>query len=195
MIQELESSNMATVRLRRAFRYPDDSDGHEELDEQEQEQLIQQLQHQNNARNAQYSVIFTVISLVPVTAFLPSMLTTGSSLMERFLSLLSILSLLVTAYIMQISPLHPDRKGKGPMMVDQEHFSWLRSNLVPMNGMLGLLLTLAYLFSGLGLTFMIRPVLYLIPGALLAAILVARKTMLSVDLSTLKDLQYEYKGA
>ena len=31
--------------------------------------------------------------------------------------------------------------------------------------------------------------------AMLAAILLARDTMLSVDLSTLKDLQYEYKGA
>jgi hypothetical protein len=34
-----------------------------------------------------------------------------------------------------------------------------------------------------------------IPAAMLAAILLARDTMLSVDLSTLKDLQYEYKGA
>jgi hypothetical protein len=30
---------------------------------------------------------------------------------------------------------------------------------------------------------------------MLAAILLARDTMLSVDLSSLKDLQYQYKGA
>lgn len=48
---------MAAVRLRKAFRYPEDSDeDREELDEQEQEQLIQQLQRQNDARNAQYNV-------------------------------------------------------------------------------------------------------------------------------------------
>lgn len=48
---------MAAVRLRKAFRYPEDSDeDREELDEEEQEQVIQQLQRQNNARNAQYSV-------------------------------------------------------------------------------------------------------------------------------------------
>lgn len=31
--------------------------------------------------------------------------------------------------------------------------------------------------------------------AMLAVILAARETMLSIDLSELKDLQYEYKGA
>jgi hypothetical protein len=46
------------VRLRKAFRYPDDPDDErEELDEEEQERVIQQLQRQNEARNAQYSVI------------------------------------------------------------------------------------------------------------------------------------------
>lgn len=48
---------MAAVRLRKAFRYPEDSDeDREELDEEEQEQLIEQLQRQNDARNAQYHV-------------------------------------------------------------------------------------------------------------------------------------------
>ena len=45
------------VRLRKAFRYPDDlDDQREELDEEEQERVIQRLQGQNEARNAQYSV-------------------------------------------------------------------------------------------------------------------------------------------
>lgn len=45
------------MRLRKAFRYPDESeDEREELDEEEQERVIQQLQRQNEARNAQYSV-------------------------------------------------------------------------------------------------------------------------------------------
>jgi hypothetical protein len=48
---------MAAVRLRKAFRYPEESDGErEELDDEEQEQVIEQLQSQNDARNAQYSV-------------------------------------------------------------------------------------------------------------------------------------------
>ena len=52
---------MAAVRLRKAFRYPEDSDGErEELDEQEQERVIQQLQRQNDTRNAQYSVRLSI---------------------------------------------------------------------------------------------------------------------------------------
>ncbi|KAJ6164309.1 hypothetical protein N7470_002981 [Penicillium chermesinum] len=40
-----------------------------------------------------------------------------------------------------------------------------------------------------------REILYLVPGAMFAAVLLARRVMLSVDLSALKDLQYDYKGA
>lgn len=48
---------MATVRLRKAFRYPEDSEeDRQELDEEEQEEVIQQLQRQNDARNSQFSV-------------------------------------------------------------------------------------------------------------------------------------------
>lgn len=48
---------MAAVRLRKAFRYPEESEGErEELDEEQQERVIEQLQRQNDARNAQYSV-------------------------------------------------------------------------------------------------------------------------------------------
>lgn len=44
------------VRLRKVFRYPEELDEREELDEEEQERVIEQLQSQNDARNAQYSV-------------------------------------------------------------------------------------------------------------------------------------------
>lgn len=50
---------MAAVRLRKVFHYPEDSDhenDREELDEQEQERVIEQLQRQNDARNAHYNV-------------------------------------------------------------------------------------------------------------------------------------------
>ncbi|KAE8145598.1 hypothetical protein BDV25DRAFT_144509 [Aspergillus avenaceus] len=59
---------MPTARLRKAFRYPDDSGGefdHEELDEEEQEFIIQRLQVQNDRRNAEYSVTdFPFIMLI-----------------------------------------------------------------------------------------------------------------------------------
>ncbi|KAJ5176429.1 uncharacterized protein N7482_002306 [Penicillium canariense] len=186
---------MAAVRLRKVIRYPEDSDdGHEELDEQEQEQVIQQLQRQNDARNAQYNLVFTGIPLISATAFFPGILS-ALSWTEQLLSLLGILSLLGTAYTMRHSPLKPDRKGKKPVTAEDERLARLRGALLPANGAVCLLLTAAYLLSGSNSTYTTRPVLYLIPGAMFAAILLARDTMLSVDLSALKDLQYEYKGA
>ncbi|KAJ5397368.1 hypothetical protein N7509_005481 [Penicillium cosmopolitanum] len=187
---------MAAVRLRKAFRYPEESDDdREELDEEEQDRVIQQLQQQNEARNAQYSLVFTAIPLVSTLTFLPSLFT-AQSFGERLLSLLGILSLLATAYMMRLAPLHPDRKGKKPLSPENERLEKIHSALLPVNGAVGVLLTLIYLlFLRGGSSFIISPVLYLIPGVMLAVILLAKDTMLSVDLATLKDLQYEYKGA
>ncbi|KAJ5665618.1 uncharacterized protein N7477_008066 [Penicillium maclennaniae] len=165
------------MRFRKAFRYPDESGSdREELDEEEQERVIQQLQSQNEARNAQYSMIFTGITLLLTTMFMPSILS-ASTLGEALLSFLSILSL-----------------GKKPLLAENDRSTCLRSALVPVNGAVCLVLTACF-FIGAGSSYTIRPVLYLIPGAMLAVILLARETMLSVDLSALKDLQYEYKGA
>lgn len=143
---------------------------------------------------------------------------------ERFFSLLAIVSLVSTAYIMRKSPLHPDRKGKKPMSAEDERLANMRSMLVPTNGVVCLVLALAYLLASRASS-AIHPLLYLIPGgrflwffyfylcsslsrtgqraclltidftAMLAMILLVRDVMLSVDLTTLKDLQYEYKGA
>jgi hypothetical protein len=163
-----------------------------------------------------FQIIFTSIPLVSTIAFLPSIFS-ASSLTEWFLSLFGVLSLLGTAYTMRLSPLHPDRKGKKPITAENERIARLHSALLPVNGAVCLLLAAAYFFVGTGSTSTIRPVLYLIPGgmfckgyslilfsfsvltifstAMLAAILLARETILSVDISALKDLQYEYKGA
>ncbi|KAJ5099235.1 hypothetical protein N7532_006236 [Penicillium argentinense] len=186
---------MAAVRLRKAFRYPEESDEErEELDEQEQERLILQLQSQNEARNKQYSLVFTVIPLISLVAFLPSLFT-APGLGERLLSLLGVLSLLASAYTMRLAPLYPDRKGKKPLLAADERLDWIQSAFMPANGAVCVLLTVVYLFLRGGSSFDIRPVLYLIPGAMLAVILLAKETMLSVDVTTLKGLQYEYKGA
>ncbi|KAJ6164308.1 hypothetical protein N7470_002980 [Penicillium chermesinum] len=105
---------MAAIRLRKAFHYPEESDGdsgREELNEQEQEQIILQLQHQNDARNAQYNVIFTILPLASTLAFGPSLFS-ASSVVQQAWSLLSVVSLFGTACFMRYSPLYPDRKGK-----------------------------------------------------------------------------------
>ncbi|KAJ6123657.1 hypothetical protein N7471_010974 [Penicillium samsonianum] len=184
---------MAAVRLRNAFRYPEESEGErEELDEEQQERIIEQLQSQNDARNAQYSIIFTALPLLAATVFVPSVLS-ASSQAERLFSLLSLVSLLTTAYIMKCSPLQPDRKGKKPMTFHTERIARLHAALVPGTSTVCLLLAVVYFYTGS--SYGVQPVLYLTPGVMLAVILLAQRVMLSVDLASLKDLQYEYKGA
>ncbi|CAI7648288.1 hypothetical protein PCG10_004372 [Penicillium crustosum] len=184
---------MAAVRLRKAFRYPEESDGErEELDEEQQERVIEQLQRQNDARNAQYSMIFTALPLLAATVFVSSVLS-ASSQAERLFSFLGLVSLLTTAYIMKCSPLQPDRKGKKPVTFHTERIARIHAALVPGNSTICLLLAVVYFTTGS--SYGIQPVLYLIPGVMLAVILLAQKVMLSVDLASLKDLQYEYKGA
>ncbi|KGO73182.1 hypothetical protein PITC_003690 [Penicillium italicum] len=184
---------MAAVRLRKAFRYPEESEGErEELDEEEQERVIELLQRQNDARNAQYSMIFTALPVLAATVFVSSVLS-ASSQAERLFSLLGLVSLLTTAYIMKCSPLQPDRKGKKPVNFHTERIARLHAALVPGNSAICVLLAVVYL--SIGSSYGIQPVLYLIPGVMLAVILLAQKVMLSVDLVSLKDLQYEYKGA
>ncbi|KAJ5757869.1 uncharacterized protein N7511_006563 [Penicillium nucicola] len=184
---------MAAVRLRKAFRYPDESDGErEELDEEEQEQVIEQLQSQNDARNAQYSMVLTALPLVTTVVFIPSVLSTSNHV-ERLLSLIGMVALLATAYIMRSYPLQPDRKGKKPMTMHNERMARLHGALMP--GTSAICLTLALVSLSAGSSWGIQPVLYLIPGAMLVTILLAQRVMRSVDVTSLKNLQYEYKGA
>lgn len=98
--------------------------------------------------------------MVSVTIFLPSVFS-ASSLTERLLSCVGILSLLATAYTMRHSPLHLDRKGKKPITAEDERLALVRTSLVPANGVVCLLLSTAYFLIGTNTT---RPMLYLVPG-------------------------------
>ncbi|KKK16571.1 hypothetical protein ARAM_003093 [Aspergillus rambellii] len=197
---------MASARLRKAFRYPDDSGDdtvREELDEEEQERVIRHLQIQNEKRNSEYTIIFATIPLLSSIIFIPSLLSSASvGVFVRFLLLLSIGSLLATAYTMKyIPPQRPDPKGKRPMR-NPDLMTHVRKYAVPVNTAVCVLLALVYLFSSNTGLSSIQPVAYLVPPslragylALLATILVVRQVMVSVDLKTLEDLRYDYKGA
>ncbi|PWY93830.1 hypothetical protein BO94DRAFT_615379 [Aspergillus sclerotioniger CBS 115572] len=208
---------MASARLRRAFRYPNDSNddehGREDLDEEglrcqlkrdissdddtdgltEQEQVIDRLRALSEKRNSEYSIIFAVIPLFSIYAFSASFLSGSSALYERCLSLLSVLSLLATAYTMRYFPLQrPGPKGKRPMMRSSTIFS-IQRYLLPLNTAICVFLALIYVMTESRLD--IQPIMYLVPGAMFATVLVARKVMLSVDFKALENLRYEYKGA
>ncbi|KAL5332754.1 hypothetical protein BJX70DRAFT_99943 [Aspergillus crustosus] len=190
---------MASVRLRKAFRYPDDSgDDHtrDDLDEEEQEQIIRQLTIENERRNLQYSLIFTTIPLLSTLVFIPSLLSlTNPGLFTRFLSFLSILSLSATAYTVKyVPPQRPDPKGKRPIR-DPGLAVHVQTYIIPANSAVCILLALVYLATS-GASTGTQPVIaYLVPAALLTSILIARQVMGSVDFKSLEDLRYEYKGA
>ncbi|KAF9883600.1 hypothetical protein FE257_003153 [Aspergillus nanangensis] len=188
------------ARLRKAFKYPDDNEGNdrEELDEEEQEQLIGHLRVQNDQYDSQYTIIFAVIPLLSAAAvFVPPMISRNAGLQERFMSFLSTLSLIATAYLMKYIPLrHPDPKGKKPMR-NPDLPSRIRQFLLPVNtASCGLLLLMYILSPPTAPPFSSNSSLtYLIPGVMLTAIVIVREVMVSVDLKPLENLRYEYKGA
>lgn len=64
---------------------------------------------------------------------------------------------------MRHAPLYPDRKGKKPLLAEDERLIWFLSALVPINIAVCMVLS-AFFFIGAGSSNTIRPVLYLIPG-------------------------------
>ncbi|KAJ5907964.1 hypothetical protein N7495_000646 [Penicillium taxi] len=181
------------IKLRRIFGYPEDSDndeGREELDEEEQEQVIDQLKHDIDARNTIYQFILVILSLCSIPFFVLSVFT-GKDATERTYSFISVVSLLGSGLIIARGPLYPDRKGKQPMRVENRDLKWL---IGPIFGTVNLVLACLHFFIARGAT-MIKPEFYLIPGIIFAAVQLARGIMRSVDASTLKALTYAYKGA
>ncbi|KAI9369994.1 hypothetical protein BJX61DRAFT_545068 [Aspergillus egyptiacus] len=207
---------MASARLRKAFRYPDDSGDdatREELDEEgllkllsehavgssdsypEQERVIRHLKLQNEKRDSEYSIIFAAIPLLSTIVFLPSILSPAAlGPCSRLFSLLGVTSLLATAYTMKyVQPQRPDPKGKRPMR-NPDLATYVRRCIIPTNTAVCVLLSLVYIFRS-GPPDGLQPVAYLVPAALLVTILAVRQVMVSVDIKPLEDLRYEYKGA
>ncbi|OGM42050.1 hypothetical protein ABOM_009694 [Aspergillus bombycis] len=189
---------MAAARLRKAFHYPDNSGDNEhereELDEEEQELVINRLRVQNDKHNAEFTVTFAAIPLLSVSVFIPSVIKQGSSLQERFLAFLGILSLIATAYTMKYFPIQrPDLKGKGSMR-SSGILTHLHKFLLPVNTAICGMLLLVWFFTPVEPLHDVQPKVYFVPGAMLAIIMLARKMMVSVDLKHLEDLRYGYKG-
>ena len=109
---------MATTRLRKAFRYPSDSDSEndpDQLDEEHQERLIADLQAKDAQKNDNYRKTFLAIPLLGAMFFVYTFLI-ASTARQRLIALLSVSSLMCTAYILHSMPIEaPARKGKRPL--------------------------------------------------------------------------------
>ncbi|KAH6977028.1 hypothetical protein BKA56DRAFT_587493 [Ilyonectria sp. MPI-CAGE-AT-0026] len=100
----MDNVRSTTARLRRTFQYPIDEDSTdsqpEALDEQEQEDLIESLAAENAARDAQFRRLLVAVPIVATIPYIPSLLRPSTTL----LSLLSLTSLLSTAYLLHHLP-------------------------------------------------------------------------------------------
>ncbi|KAL6715082.1 hypothetical protein ACLMJK_007343 [Lecanora helva] len=229
---------MATTRLRKTFKYPTDSSDEDNLpndmDEEgrlvpgrncnfameltdmavEQEKLIQRLQAEDDERNEEYKRFFFAIPSISATSYLPTLIR-PSLLSAKLISLLSMTSLIATAYILIFIPnTRPDKSRRqlsghkielkaGPI---QQHLGYL-------NGGLSLLIALNALAfkdkGGVHDGFWLLCLLPLgkffvsfpsgcqadVPTVSFSVIVLARRLMLAVDIGELEKLKYQYKGA
>ncbi|EEH08656.1 conserved hypothetical protein [Histoplasma capsulatum G186AR] len=193
---------MTSVNLRRTFRYPDSESEHEtrgELDEEEQEAMIQKLLRQDEERNAQYTLIFTALPLASILLYLPYIFYSTSTGSQRLLCILSIASLLSTAYIMKYIRLgRPDPEDELPRR-DTGAEQWpmtLRQYLVAANTVIcATLSVVAFSTENNSHNGDVFWALYLVPGSVFILIWGSRKIMMSIDIKELEYLRYEYKGA
>lgn len=109
---------MATTRVRKAFRYPSESDSDnepDELDEEHQEKLIASFQAEDAQKNNLYRNAFVSIPLISALFFLYTFLV-ASNARQRLIALLSVSSMISSAYILKFMPIEsPARKGKRPV--------------------------------------------------------------------------------
>ena len=140
---------MASTRLRKAFRYPSDSDDENEvneLDEEHQERLIAELQRQDAVKNELYRKAFVAIPLLSALFFFYTFIQ-ASTARERSIALLGLSCLTCTAYILHFMPIQaPERKGKRPLYQVEAEKGPVEKYLVYLNaGLAGLLLVAAAL--------------------------------------------------
>ncbi|KAL3959793.1 hypothetical protein ACCO45_004910 [Purpureocillium lilacinum] len=125
----------ATARLRRTFRYPNDSDSDggepDAMDEQEQESLIANLVAENTSRNETFRLGLLALPLLSTLPYLihmfashrrgaPESAPSGSSTSANLVCLLALTSLLATAYLLHRLP--PTVTGIAPLD------AWTRSD-------------------------------------------------------------------
>jgi hypothetical protein len=205
---------MATTRLRKAFRYPSESDSDndpDELDEEHQERLIADLQAQDAAKNEFYRKAFSAIPILTSVFFLYTAIT-ASKARETLVAFLCISSSLCTAYVLYFIPAEaPDKKGKKPVYRAEASKSPIEAYLPPLNDILAGVLLIA---SGIGWLKVPReePWKEALPASkytlhdvdkyiLTFAVVIyglcmwARKQLRPLDLEELHKARYEYKGA
>lgn len=208
---------MATTRLRKTFKYPSDSDSdasnpsHDGLDEEEQETLIARLRARETSSNETYTLIFSAIPLVIALLFVYYLFSTFQTRLTALLCLLSITSLVCSAFTMRFVPVNVNgtldsslagQKARLRASASASSFAAADGPLVMilpyLNGAIAALLCLA--------AWRLRTresspegqwLFLLLPAVVFGMVTVARRSMADVDrgIGELSKLRYDYKGA
>ena len=207
---------MATTRLRKAFRYPSESDSSNddlsELDEEHQEKLIADLQAQDAQKNDLYRKAFLSIPLLSAIFFLYTFFM-ASTARQRLIAILSLSSLVSTAYILHFMPIEaPERKGKRPVYQVEADKGPVEKYIVYLNASLaGMLLIAATLSFRKGtsedgwrevlpagkfyLHTTTKRILIHILAVVFGISMFARQQLAPLNMEELQKARYEYKGA
>ena len=197
---------MATTRLRKTFKYPSDNensdDSHDEMDEEEQEHLITSLKAKEASENEQYTLVFSILPLIVTLPFIYHLFA-GSGLRSMpLLCLLSITSLLSSAYTMRFIPIYSaSAPGKAQLarpalFVDSD--SPVQTLLPLLNLVIAvLLLLISWAVKGRASAPEALWLFLPLPAVMLGVITVARKSMADVQagIGELEGKKYDYKGA
>lgn len=206
---------MASTRLRKTFRYPSESDSEpDELDEEHQEALLVDLKAQDDAKNDIYRKLYLAIPLLAALYFFTAIFTSTSA-RKRLLALLSLSSLVSTAYILHFLPIRtPGRKGKRPVYQVEAEKSPVERHILRLDAGLAGLIFLSALASWRrgatedawkealpgsmsyipvvnhfgAVTDLTREVIFLLT-------MFVRQQLAPVDLEELQKARYELKGA
>ncbi|KAF2846345.1 hypothetical protein T440DRAFT_558311 [Plenodomus tracheiphilus IPT5] len=102
-----EAETIASQRLRKTFKYPSESDDENAveagMDEQDRKTLIQNLSTHDKSATHTYTLLLLVLPLAPIPFYMPRLFAAPTVLP----SLVSIASLLASAYTLYFLPLPP----------------------------------------------------------------------------------------
>ncbi|KAF2223500.1 hypothetical protein BDZ85DRAFT_110257 [Elsinoe ampelina] len=194
-----------TTHLRRTFHYPSDTDPDpttrhpdDELDNDQQEAIITSLRTQNENSIRLYRTIFAALPTIIALSYLPSLVVPAKR-RDALTALLAISNLLCSAYTIYFLPVH---KGEAPTGVGGRR---QRALLAEMETPVALYLPV--LNAGLaGALALFGTVLWrkgdvvgglwgVVPAAVYAVVMVARRELVPLDIEGLEKMRYEYKGA
>ncbi|TKA78175.1 hypothetical protein B0A55_03904 [Friedmanniomyces simplex] len=187
---------MATTRLRHAFKYPsEDEDEPDELDEEHQEKLIADLQAADARRNELYRRLFLIVPLVGALHFIYAFIFSSTTAQQRLIALLSLSSVLCTAYILHFMPLRaPERKGKTAMYKLDAMSGPVEQYLAYLNAALAALLLLVASLSwrrGAHENAWRES----LPAIIFGLTMFVRQQLAPLDLEDLQKAKYQLKGA